>query len=83
MDKLLRQRWRRPAGGALKVDTAAIDAGDGGHYDRVLAFCIRALPRGPKGSPSRSGEAECNKIAMDGAMTVDAALKPSRVRILG
>lgn len=39
LDELLKSRWRHPLGGALKVDAAVVDAGDGGHYARVLAFC--------------------------------------------
>jgi phage terminase large subunit GpA-like protein len=45
VEKLLRQRFRHPAGGSLKVDAAVIDAGDGGHYDAVLAFCTPRLSR--------------------------------------
>jgi phage terminase large subunit GpA-like protein len=39
LDDLLKSRWRHPHGGPLKVDAAVIDAGDGGHYDRVMDFC--------------------------------------------
>ena len=45
VDKLLRQRWRHPHGGQLKVDAAVIDAGDGGHFDAVMAFCDARLGR--------------------------------------
>jgi phage terminase large subunit GpA-like protein len=45
VDALLRQRWRHPHGGLLKVDAACIDAGDGDHYDHVMAFCRPRLPR--------------------------------------
>ncbi len=45
LDDLLRQRWRHPHGGLLKVDAAAIDAGSGSHYDIVLAFCTPRLGR--------------------------------------
>lgn len=45
LDALLRQRWRHPAGGSLKVDAAAVDGGDGGHLDRVLAFSRERLSR--------------------------------------
>ena len=38
LDDLLKMRYPHPHGGALKVDAAVIDAGDGGHYDRVLGF---------------------------------------------
>jgi phage terminase large subunit GpA-like protein len=39
-DELLKSKWRHPWGGQLKVDAAVIDAGDGDHYDHVLAFCV-------------------------------------------
>lgn len=42
LDGLLRQRWPHPNGGQLKIDAAAIDAGDGGRFDVVSAF---AAPR--------------------------------------
>jgi phage terminase large subunit GpA-like protein len=45
VDALLRQRWRHPHGGLLRVDAAVIDAGDGDHYDHVMAFCRPRLPR--------------------------------------
>jgi len=49
LEGLLRQRWRHPSGGMLKVDACAIDCGDGGHYDSVVAFCQPRLARN-KGS---------------------------------
>ena len=49
LDGFLRQRFRHPHGGMLKIDAAAIDAGDGGVYDRVLAFCQpRLRPQGAR-----------------------------------
>jgi phage terminase large subunit GpA-like protein len=39
-DELLRSKWRHPFGGQLKVDAAVVDAGDGDHFDHVLAFCV-------------------------------------------
>lgn len=45
VDRLLRQRWQHPHGGSLKVDAAVFDAGDGGHYDAVMAFCNARLGR--------------------------------------
>jgi phage terminase large subunit GpA-like protein len=38
-DELLKSRWRHPFGGELKVDAAVVDAGDGDHFDHVMAFC--------------------------------------------
>jgi phage terminase large subunit GpA-like protein len=45
VDKILRQRFRHPHGGQLRVDAAVIDAGDGGHYDVVMKFCNARLSR--------------------------------------
>lgn len=45
VEALLRQRWRHPSGGVLKVDAAVIDAGDGAHMDAVMAFCGPRLGR--------------------------------------
>jgi phage terminase large subunit GpA-like protein len=40
LDELLKTRWRHPHhGGQLKIDAAVIDAGDGDHFEKVLAFC--------------------------------------------
>jgi phage terminase large subunit GpA-like protein len=38
LDDLLKMRWPHQHGGTLKIDASVIDAGDGGHYDRVLGF---------------------------------------------
>ena len=53
LDAQLRQTWRHPHGGTLKVDAAAIDAGDGGHYDRVLGFANARMGR--RGAMRESG----------------------------
>jgi phage terminase large subunit GpA-like protein len=45
VDKLLRQHWKHPSGGTLKVDAAVIDAGDGGVYDVVMKFSASRLSR--------------------------------------
>lgn len=39
LDELLRSTWPHPKGGTLKVDAAAIDAGDGELMDKVQSFC--------------------------------------------
>jgi phage terminase large subunit GpA-like protein len=39
LDDVLKQRWPHPLGGTIGVDASAVDAGDGGAYDRVLKFC--------------------------------------------
>ncbi|OCC06372.1 terminase [Labrys sp. WJW] len=39
LDELLRTTWPHKKGGTLRVDAAAVDAGDGVTMDRVLAFC--------------------------------------------
>jgi phage terminase large subunit GpA-like protein len=57
LDDVLRMRWTHPHGGQLRIDAAAIDAGDGQHLAHVLAFCRpRAARRvmAIKGSPGFS-----------------------------
>ncbi|GLK84658.1 phage terminase large subunit family protein [Ancylobacter defluvii] len=39
LDELLKSTWQHPNGGTLRVDAAAVDAGDGATMDRVLSFC--------------------------------------------
>ncbi|WHZ35479.1 phage terminase large subunit family protein [Sagittula sp. MA-2] len=39
LDDALRTIWKHPKGGILRVDAAAVDAGDGETMDRVIAFC--------------------------------------------
>lgn len=39
LDEMLKSSWQHPNGGTLRVDAAAIDAGDGEMMDRVMAFC--------------------------------------------
>jgi phage terminase large subunit GpA-like protein len=39
IDQLLRTTWQHPKGGRLRIEAAAIDGGDGGHMQHVLAFC--------------------------------------------
>ena len=38
LDALLRETWTHPRGGTLRVDSAVIDSGDGGHTDIVHGF---------------------------------------------
>ncbi len=45
VDELLRSQWKHPFGGSLKVDAAAVDAGDGVTMDAVLGFCQPRLSR--------------------------------------
>jgi phage terminase large subunit GpA-like protein len=45
LDELLRTAWPHPNGGTLRVDAAAVDAGDGAMMDRVLAFTRARLGR--------------------------------------
>lgn len=45
LDELLRTKWKHPHGGALKIDAAVIDAGDGDHFDAVMNFCLSRLSR--------------------------------------
>lgn len=39
LDDALRTIWKHPKGGILRVDAAAVDAGDGETMDRVISFC--------------------------------------------
>jgi len=39
LDDALKTVWRHPKGGILRVDAAAVDAGDGETMDRVIGFC--------------------------------------------
>lgn len=45
LDHFLAQTWAHPGGGRLKVDAAAIDAGDGATMDRVMAWAAPKLAR--------------------------------------
>jgi phage terminase large subunit GpA-like protein len=45
LDDHLKQRWRHPFGGMIGVDAAAIDAGSGGHFDRVMKFAAARAAR--------------------------------------
>ncbi len=45
LDEALRTIWKHPKGGFLKVDAAAVDAGDGVTMDRVLGFCRPRMGR--------------------------------------
>src|ERR1700731_2879867 len=45
LDDHLKQRWHHPLGGMIGVDAAAIDAGSGGHFDRVMKFCAARASR--------------------------------------
>ena len=54
LDDLLKQRWTHPLGGTIGVDAAAIDAGDGNAYDRIMKFCAARAARrifATKGAP--------------------------------
>lgn len=39
LDDALKTIWKHPKGGILRVDAAAVDAGDGETMDRVMSFC--------------------------------------------
>jgi phage terminase large subunit GpA-like protein len=39
VDDALKTIWKHPLGGIIRVDAAAVDAGDGETMDSVLAFC--------------------------------------------
>ena len=76
LDELLRTKWKHPHGGMLKIDAAAVDAGDGDHYDSVLSFClpkisrrvfpIKGLPGARPGFQMAKGKRVANKLALIG-----------------
>lgn len=39
LDDALRTVWQHPRGGIIRIDAAAVDAGDGETMDRVVSFC--------------------------------------------
>ncbi len=69
LDELLKTQWTHPHGGRLKADACCIDAGDGQHYDRVLAFC---QPRASK-----------RVMAIKGASGTRPAIVASRSKVKG
>jgi phage terminase large subunit GpA-like protein len=38
LDAMLRETWRHPKGGTIRIDAACIDSGDGGHTEIVNSF---------------------------------------------
>ena len=69
LDELLKTRWPHSHGGRLRVDACAIDAGDGQHYDRVLAFC--------------QSRASKRTMAIKGASGTRPAIQASRSKVKG
>ena len=45
LDDALRTIWKHPKGGILRVDAAAVDAGDGETMDRVINYCRPRMGR--------------------------------------
>lgn len=39
LDSLLKETWRHPTGGMIRIDACAVDSGDGGHLETVMGFC--------------------------------------------
>lgn len=39
LDSLLRETWKHPNGGTIRIDACAVDSGDGGHLEHVMGFC--------------------------------------------
>nr|WP_306266472.1 phage terminase large subunit family protein [Pararhizobium sp. IMCC3301] len=44
-DDLLRRDFKHPLGGTLRIDSAIVDSGSGGHTDMVYAFCRPRIAR--------------------------------------
>ena len=66
---MLRTRWTHPHGGRLKVDACAIDAGEGQHYDRVLAFAQPPASRrimAVKGAPGTRPALQSSRSKLEG-----------------
>ena len=57
LDELLKSKWRHPHGGRLAVDAAAIDCGDGDHFDKVIAFCAPRASRKIMAAKGVAGQA--------------------------
>ncbi len=74
LDDALKTMWRHPGGGTLRVDSAAIDAGDGETMDRVIAFTRPRFGRRVVAVKGVSG----NRPAMKASET-----KGSRLFIVG
>jgi phage terminase large subunit GpA-like protein len=84
LDALLRSTWQHPGGGRLRVDAAVIDAGDGDHFDTVVAFCAPRIRRrifsGKGMSGARPGFAftkdrrQGNRLALIGVDTLKTAI---------
>ena len=75
LDDLLKQRFRHPHGGELRVDAAVIDAGDGGHYDAILKFCNVRMSRRILAGKGAAGFAR--------AMITPAKTKRGRLFVIG
>jgi phage terminase large subunit GpA-like protein len=74
VDDALRTTWKHPLGGAIRVDAAAVDAGDGETMDSVLAFCAPRFNRRVVAIKGASG----NRAAIEASHT-----KGSKLFIVG
>ena len=63
LDEALRTTWRHPLGGTIRVDAAAVDAGDGSTMDRVLAFVRPRYPRRVVAIKGASGNRPAIKVS--------------------
>jgi phage terminase large subunit GpA-like protein len=45
LSDLLLQKFPHPLGGTLQIDSACVDAGDGGMFSKVMAFCAARASR--------------------------------------
>jgi phage terminase large subunit GpA-like protein len=74
VDDALRTAWKHPLGGMIRVDAAAVDAGDGETMDAVLSFCSPRYARRVVAIKGASG----NRPAIDASHT-----KGSKLFIVG
>ncbi len=66
VDAVLKQRWRHPGGGQLRVDAAAFDSGgQSGVHDIVMKFCGARLGRRVLPTKGVAGATTCDRVEQD------------------
>jgi phage terminase large subunit GpA-like protein len=82
LDDALRTVWQHPRGGIIRVDAAAVDAGDGETMDRVVNFCrprfgrrIFAIKGAPGNRPAiKASDTKGTKLFIVGVDSVKGQL---------
>ncbi|MTH35763.1 phage terminase large subunit family protein [Paracoccus limosus] len=77
LDSVLRETWKHPNGGTIKIDACAVDSGDGGHLEHVMGFCrsrfgrrvvpIKGVPGFSRGLIQKSGNQHLWLVGVDAA----------------